>query len=383
MDVSLIDPVTVSTLLLVWTAYLGYRLRRDRAPMARSIVLKLLGCIVLEFGLSVSCHFLQVFWWKQTLEMMCLHYSLLLLYLASDQLLNNKPYLPLTKHRFFPLMFLSISIGAILGTLNSSHLETFLVDPAFQPTPLYVLSYLWNYGLQLCFVVLTLRLYWQSLDQHTVLTYLVRRLICILSLFIATCCLLATESNLLLFLVGEKTLRLPLSQIVPTGETLVVWLLVASFSIPQDVMERIVRPVEASLAWRQWLQHDLLYSLHEMMIQIVPCVHLASDEMQDVRVLIEISDARQIMWSHVPSTRPITVKEEARYLLYLLEHNRVITATGTYQPFVTRQRKVIKHNLAVAKRLKYYQRRGHIHSASPFDSLLPAPQSVSREARSL
>jgi len=383
MDVSLIDPVTVNILLLVWFAYLGYRLRRDRAPMARSIVLKLLGSIILELGLSVSSHFLPVFWWMQILQIMCLHCSLLLVYLASDQLLNNKPYLLLTKHWLFPLMLISISIGATLDALSNYHLEAFLVDPAFQPAPLYIASYLWNYGLQLCLVVFTLSLYWQSLDRHTALTYLIRRLICTLSFFIAACSLLAIVINLFLFLLGEKVFRLPLSQIVPLGETLVVWLLVASFTIPQDAMERAVQPVESSLAWRQWLQHDLLYSLHEKMIQVVPCVHLAYDEMQDVRVLIEISDARQIMWSHIPLTHPITVKEEARYLLYLLRQNIVITAPSTYQPLPTRQRNVIKHNLAVAKRLKHYERQGHIHSASPpFDTLPSTPQPVLREVRS-
>jgi len=373
MDVSLIDPVTVSTLFLIWAAYLAYRLRRDRAPMARSIFLKLLGSIVLELGLSASSYFLLVSWWMETLEIMCLHYSLLLLYLASDQLVNNKPYSPLTRHRLFPLMFTSISIGATLGALCGCHLEAFLVDPAFQPTPVYVASYLCNYGLQLCFVVFTLRLYWQSLDQHAALTYLVRRLMCTLSFFIATCSLLAIESNLLLFLLGEKNFRLPLSQIVAIGETLVVWLLVASFTIPQEVMERAVQPVEHSLAWRQWLQHDLLYSLHEKIIQVVPCVHLAYHDMQDVRILIEISDARQIIWSHVPSTHPITVKEEARYLLRLLQQNIIITAPGDHQPFATRQGNVMKHNLAVAKRLKRYVRQGHIRSVSSSDTSPSVP----------
>jgi hypothetical protein len=265
-------------------------------------------------------------------------------------------------------MFTSISIGAMLGALSGCHLEAFLVDPTFQPTPIYVASYLWNYGLQLCFVVFTLRLYWQSLDQHAALTYLVRRLICTLSFFIATCSLLAIESNLLLFFLGEKNFRLPLSQIVAVGETYVVWLLVASFIITQEVMERAVQPVEHSLAWRQWLQHDLLYSLHEKMIRVVPCVHLAYHDMQDVRVLIEISDARQIMWSHVPSTHPITVKEEARYLLCLLQQNIIISAPGDHQPFATRQSNVMKHNLAVAKRLKRYVRQGYIRSVSSSDN---------------
>lgn len=379
MDVSLIDPVMVNILLLIWAAYLGYRLIQDRAPIARLIVLRLLGCIALECGLSAGSHFLPTFWLIQILEIICLHYSLLLVYFASDQLLNNKPYFSLIRHRLFPPMLISISIGAILAALSSTDLEAFLVNPAFEPTPLYAASYLWNYGLQLCFVMLTLKLYFQSLHQHTVLTYLVRRLICILSLLIATCSLLAVESNLLLFLLGEKAFRLPLSQIVPAGETVVIWLLVASFIVPQDVLERIVQPVEVSLAWRQWLQHDLLYSLHEVMIQIVPCVHLAYDEMQDVRVLIEISDARQILWSHVPSSHPITAKEEARYLRYLLEHNKVITAPGSYQPPTTRLRNVIKHNLAVAKCLKQYERRGYIYSASAFDTLSPTLQSISKE----
>jgi hypothetical protein len=100
------------------------------------------------------------------------------------------------------------------------------------------------------------------------------------------------------------------------------------------------------------------------MIQIVPCVHLPYDELQDIRVLIEVSDARQVIWSHVPLTHPLTAREEADYLLSLLQQSIVMEAPGIYQPARTRKRNVLKHNLAVARRLKRYERQGHISDLS-------------------
>lgn len=368
MDISLIDEVTTYLLLLTWAAYLGYRLGRDRAPSARSIILKLLGGVVLALILSISSRFPQSSRWMLVLEIGCLQNSLFLIYLASNQLLNNKPYLPLSKQRFFPLIMVAICIGAVLGALGGHHLETFLLNPAFQPAPLYTISFFWNYGLQFFFVLLTLRLYWLSLDRYTILTYLVRRLMGTASFFIAACALCLGAVNLLLFLLHEKSFHVPLSQAVVVSETLLLWLLVAGFVIPQEVMERMMRPLEDALAWRQWLQYNLLCSLHEKMIQVVPGVHLAYDELYDVRVLIELSDVRQIIWSHVPTTRPITVREDAKYLLSLLRQKRIITSPGPYQPAVTRQRNVLKHNLAVARRMRRYERRGRLQSPPPSSS---------------
>jgi hypothetical protein len=259
-----------------------YRVGRLPAlpPQTRSVVHSsfghphVFGSILFELSLSSFTHFLQSTWWTRSLEIGCLHAALLLMYVASEQLLNDRPYLPLMKHRLVPLMLLFIACGAAIGALGEQNLGAFLVDPAFRPTPLYTISYFWNYGLQFCFVVLTLKLYIQSLGRYAVLTYLTRRLICIASFSFAACALCAAEINLLLFLFGEKSWHFSLSQITLVGETLALWLLVAGFTIPQDVMERIIQPLEDSLAWRKWLQHDLLYALHQRMIQIVPCVHL-------------------------------------------------------------------------------------------------------------
>lgn len=364
MDASLIDQVTVNTLFLVWAVYLLSRLRQDQSFTARSVILKFLGSILLELLLSSCTRLLQSTWWTRALEIGSLHSALLLMYVASEQLLNNRPYWPLIKHRLVPLMLLSTVCGTAIGALGGQNLEAFLVDPAFRLTPLSTVSYFWNYGLQLCFVVLTLKLYVQSLGRYAVLTYLTRRLICIVSFSLAACALCVAEVNLFLFLCGEKNWHFSLSQITLVGETLALWLLVAGFTIPQDVMERIIQPLEDSLAWRKWLQHDLLYALHQRMIQIVPCVHLPYDELQDIRILIEVSDARQVIWSHVPLTHPFTAKEEADYLLLLLQQNIVMEAPGTYQPARTRRRNVLKHNLAVARRLRRYERQGCISDLS-------------------
>jgi hypothetical protein len=285
-------------------------------------------------------------------------------------LLNNKPYSPLITHQYFPIAFVPIIIGVVLGTLSNQNLEAFVINASFQPTLLYVASYQLNYAIQLGLVVSMLWFYWKSLDYYTALNYLVRRVICLLSFFAAACSLLAMEANLLLFLFGCEHIRLPINQVVLVGEPVSLWLLVLGFTVPREVMERLVGPLESALAWQQWLQHDLLFSLRERMVQVVPHVHLTYNELQDIRVLIEISDARQIIWSHRASTHPIAAREEARYLLYLLQHGIVFTASAQYQPPMTRQHNVIKHNLAVAKHLKHYERKGLLRSAS--SSSLPS-----------
>jgi calcineurin-like phosphoesterase family protein len=87
------------------------------------------------------------------------------------------------------------------------------------------------------------------------------------------------------------------------------------------------------------------------MIRVVPLVHLSNEAFRDIRAPIEISDARDVLWSHYPRTQPITARDEARLLRTLLRENVTLTPIGKHQPQETRDPLTI-HNLKVAKLLK-------------------------------
>lgn len=94
------------------------------------------------------------------------------------------------------------------------------------------------------------------------------------------------------------------------------------------------------------------------MVSIVPSVHLPCQPIHDLRVLIEISDARQIIWSQQQHPRPLTPHEEARHLQTLVLTQTVLTTPGAYVPASTRLKKTIRHNVLVAKYLSSLSQRG-------------------------
>lgn len=92
------------------------------------------------------------------------------------------------------------------------------------------------------------------------------------------------------------------------------------------------------------------------MVQIVPRVQLENQALRHLRMQIEIGDAREIIWSHIPLAHAMNPKEEAKYLWSLLQSKQVLLQPGTYEP-PSIPYETTTYNLAVARHLKWQEQR--------------------------
>lgn len=111
------------------------------------------------------------------------------------------------------------------------------------------------------------------------------------------------------------------------------------------------RPLQAWIRRRQAQRKLAIKELHSTMIQIVPRVHLPNESRRDLRALIEIGDARAVIWSHIPQTTPLTPKQEVTVLTALIRDQITLTTIGQHIPPETRY-PLEKNILKVATRMK-------------------------------
>lgn len=288
--------------------------------------------------------------WLALLRLVALLYALLLSYSANMWIVSGYHH-HLATSKIFLVMTSSALIIIISGYLSRDNLGLIFQNEDFKPTLVYYVHYYLVCATLLFMYVLIIRLFWISLRQSKDLTYIVRRTLGLTTYTAAGLCVTVSTINLTLSVFYGDTYRQQLNRIfymiVP-----VLGLMPVINIVPQPFLAIIVRPLGSILATRRERQQALLRHLHATMVKIVPGVQLQNEELRNLHMLIEISDARQMIWSHTQRTQPISPKDEAQHLLVLLKHNVVIVGPGKYLPPSTRCQNIMKHNLAVAKRLK-------------------------------
>ncbi len=158
------------------------------------------------------------------------------------------------------------------------------------------------------------------------------------------------EINIYLYILYGDIYRTGINEIYHAFKpTVAVLLLLAS--APSSVLARLLTPIRYLLMRRQQKQQLCMQYLHQKLTQIVPSICLPLDQVRDVRILIEIGDAREVIWSHYLHSKPITAKEEAELLFSLLQQRVIMTRPGQYQPPAI-QDNLINHNVTVAQYLR-------------------------------
>lgn len=354
MNYFLVGLVMTIPLVLGWFVYLGYRVYQNNAVMAKSVIVKLLVSIGLGlFAFNNVLLTTNNIWWC-LFGMAAMHYCRLLAYLVAEQLLNNKPYQAVLTHKIFLRTTAFVILGLIFVYLSGDSFHSFLNNDPVRPNWAHYASGFVNYGIQTYLLGSLLILFLKDLFRYRELVYTTRRSVLLLSACIGTCGTIASELNLLFSLFLNTSYRVQLNVISSIAGLLMVWLLVTAFLVPRSSLVFMLRPLKRYLVRRQWQEYESLDYLHKMLLTIVPGIHLHDASAQSLRILIEISDARQIIWSWVPHVASITPRVEAQYLSALLARRIVIYEPGRQQPPNVHTSNVVKHNLAVAKYLKRY-----------------------------
>jgi cytochrome P450 len=111
-------------------------------------------------------------------------------------------------------------------------------------------------------------------------------------------------------------------------------------------------PFTRYTTWKQRITTETVEYLHERIIKVVPRVHLPNPALRPLRVIIEIDDARDLIWSVEPCLQ-LTAQKEARHLWNLLQAGVVISTPGNaLPPTFSSDRAKVQHYLGVAKELR-------------------------------
>jgi len=354
MNYFLVGLVITIPFVLTWFVYLGYRLYQDNAAMAKSVIVKLLVSIGL--GLFAFNNILLTtdnIWWSLS-GMAAMHYCRLLAYLVAEQLLGDRPYQEVFMHTIFVRTTAFVIPGLAFLYLSGDSFHSFMTNDPVSPNWAHYASGFINYGIQTYLLGSLLLLFLKDLYHHRELVYTTRRSVLLLSACIGVSGTIASELNLVFSLFQNTSYRDQLNGISSIAGLLMVWLLVTAFLIPRSALIFMLRPLKQRLVQRQWEEYELLDYLHKMLLTIVPGIHLRDASSQSLRILIEISDARQTIWSWIPHDASITPRIEAHYLSTLLAHRIVIYEPGKRQPPDIHTSNIVKYNMAVAKHLKLY-----------------------------
>lgn len=343
--------VVFTGLLLISALTFGYRILQDRDRVVWSMMFKVLINNMLMLIAMISSLPSPVPLWLYLIRVFCVQFGTLFLYIAVEQFFNNRPYQPLLRNRHFVVISALWLAGLGLVYLREQGLPPGDNHQIVRPWAHYS-SFALNYSIYLYLLGRIIRLYWRGLRRYRDLPYLVRLWVCMCG-FIAAAFSIVVQA--IHDIVGPGIPFLPdhlMHRGFEVGTLSTVVLLTCGFLMPQALMTRIVQPFQRMRVWRQQQRHASVQYLHHAMTRIVPGVQLHNQRLRDIRMLVEISDARQIIWSLQPHTLPITAEAEAAYLARLLVDNTIIDCPGQYQPPHTKQPDIVKHNLAVARILK-------------------------------
>lgn len=101
--------------------------------------------------------------------------------------------------------------------------------------------------------------------------------------------------------------------------------------------------------------NQLLKYLHTRITAITPTVVLEDDEKDIDSMIIEISDADEIISSHQMDQVPVTAQQQAKHLFELLQAGKMIQTPGDQLP--PARRNLLKHYIRVAQYLEELESR--------------------------
>jgi hypothetical protein len=146
--------------------------------------------------------------------------------------------------------------------------------------------------------------------------------------------------------------------------------ILAIFSTPINILRGISRDRQKeSLFYLRDVFEYIVPGIHrpirDYVLSIYPIMSLSEEYYYSIiRCNSEITDARRIIWSHVPRFYPFTPEEEAVHIFELLSSNAKLNTAGLYRPATPnyclaidddismQQKEIIRYNLSVVRHLK-------------------------------
>lgn len=355
-------PVIINVLALLYF-FRDYRRAKDDAGrrfVVNTAMIFLLMTVVCYNSFLESRH-ISMSWWQYSLGNVAMHMAMVAAYFLDDQFLSGRVYSlkTLVRHRVFWGSFIFTFLMAAADYVRSDQFSS-ITDPAsFERSWLYATSHIGFHGGLVHGGTHTIVLFYRSLRRYTDFAFIGRCCIFMvgigLGVFFASFAIL----NMLTASVIDDRFQVAINTFIQNvGRVTVFPTFVLGFILPKSVYVRIGRPIARYMSWRQHQNQELLSYLHTRMIRIAPSVHLQNEQLRNARLLIEIGDARELIFSQIAHPERLVARQEAVMLFELIRTNQAFDKPGRHSPAEV-EGDIVQHSLAVARHLKRFEDRGN------------------------
>jgi len=312
--------------------------------------------IVLNLGAAAE----QLPWWVHTLAILSSHAAFVSAYFASMQAQTHQenPRARRIRHPLVQIVTL-LSVMMVAGDWQRRAAYTAILDPARPDRSWgFVLAMGWYAGVVLACGGFILRRYVHVLRAERDPILLSRTVLA------AGACGLGIGCIAMLLASTAATRVIPSYDGVAVRHA-VFWVGWPAVSLTFVVGAFTLRRVYTTLAGvltRCWQGHHerqraALDLLHASMMRIVPNAYqsLAGTDDRLLDQLLDISDARRLLWSHIRNDGHVVAHTEARELGRLMAQGRVLRHVGPY-PVPPAPPEPMAYNLAVVRALRRWER---------------------------
>lgn len=356
MDVATVGRIGFVMFFGTLIAVYGKKLLQHNTVAGRSAIIKFVLCGVLMNvqTLTKALHLLDdapllIHIFANTAQ----HYGLMFGYMATDQALNNKEYRPILRSKSF-LLITVLSVIVVILEIAEGDIPSFSDNEAQNITLLYYGANLIHYLILLGTGIVITSMYYNSREKHQRLDFMVIRIATISSFVIIIAGIVSVITNLTIsFAVGYtySTTLNTMYHISKLGFGMI--LIVQAFTRPLIV--RLIKMNNQRSTMITQKNNQLLKYLHSRITAITPTVVLEDDDKDIDSIMIEISDADEIISSHRMDQVPVTAQQQAKHLFELLQAGKMIQTPGDQLP--PARRNLVKHYIRVAQYLEELESR--------------------------
>lgn len=297
-------------------------------------------------------------WWYHTIASVCIMLSAFFIYLDLLQITNDRllRFDDVRQNRTVTLLLIAISSSAILDWARRQSLVSFYDYRTYDRSFTYIISFT-LFALVL-FIVESrvIVVFYASLRYSNEGVYKVRAWLIIVGFCIAALSGILNAANLLLAIVASNPLVVQLSWFAYTflGPSAVA-IIVIAVMVPKRVFLWIGHPISNLTSKRRQNQERRLRFLYQQLHTIVPMsIHVDSSDpqLQLRRLLVEIADAWEAIWSVKPFYPSMSPRFAARHIADLIAQKHRMTRLGPYHVIPIPQERAAGYFSAVALHLQ-------------------------------
>jgi hypothetical protein len=340
----------VLAIILILLLILTFYFVKSNKVLSRRVIKNLAISTALLFIGAITSIPRPITWEVRSVCVVSIFYGTYFCYMANKQFVDNVVFYSfIEKHSLKIISFFSL-IEFYLIYNERDNLGSFIDHERFNLSIGYYLYTMFMYIIPVIFNVLCVKALYDVFYQSRSTARRIRMIFACLMFSAISLWWFLGLLNFYLFVVIGEVYRYPIEAAIIILRLLAVPIGFPAM-LPPAVLSRISHYVDRWLVPYYHRQDYLLHYLHEKGSKLVLCVdRLPKTFLNEQRIITELGDVREAVWSHIPHRWFVSAKREAIWIYKQLISEDVVDRHGSYNThsawFNTK-----RHNLKVARYL--------------------------------